>query len=342
MDAWSGGSDSTAISERTFRAGAARRVGFSSQAMPQLPRPGRRRRAARAGVGSSRRAAYARSTHPPGDPGRRQHAGLRQEPESRRRPLLWWRFSRLCTRLDSRRRKTLPERPGRSGMNSRRVAGLSTGLFIVWVAVGSPLAALDHQMLTFHMLQHLLLMTVAAPLILLAAPAIPLPRAVTHVMTHPVICWLASTATVIGWHIPALFALGMHSQTWHIIETASFFVAGVLFWLPVIQAWPSLATCPRWSVPLYLFLATLPCDALSAFLAFCGRVVLSALPLRTWAVRCFSSRRPGDGGRPDVDLGNLCLSGSRRRRHSPNAFAQQASVEGGSRLIKNGYRYQRI
>ncbi len=158
-------------------------------------------------------------------------------------------------------------------MNSRRVAGLSTGLFIVWVAVGSPLAALDHQMLTFHMLQHLLLMTVAAPLILLAAPAIPLPRAVTHVMTHPVICWLASTATVIGWHIPALFALGMHSQTWHIIETASFFVAGVLFWLPVIQAWPSLATCPRWSVPLYLFLATLPCDALSAFLTFCGRVM---------------------------------------------------------------------
>ncbi len=30
---------------------------------------------------------------------------------------------------------------------------------------------------------------------------------------------------------------------------------------------------PRWGVPLYLFLATLPCDALSAFLTFCGRVV---------------------------------------------------------------------
>jgi cytochrome c oxidase assembly factor CtaG len=155
----------------------------------------------------------------------------------------------------------------------RRLAGLSAGLFALWVAVGSPLADLDHRMLTFHMLQHLLLRTGAAPLILVAAPPIRLPRVVTHVITQPVICWLASTATVIGWHIPALFALGMHSQMWHTIEQASFFAAGVLFWLPVIQPWSSLAKEPRWSVPLYLFLATLPCDALSAFLAFCGRVV---------------------------------------------------------------------
>jgi putative membrane protein len=124
-------------------------------------------------------------------------------------------------------------------------------------------------MLTFHMLQHLLLMTVGAPLLLLAAPGVRFPRAVAH----PIICWLASTVVVIGWHVPALFALGMHSKMWHMIELASFFVAGVLFWWPVIRAWPSLATRPRWFVPLYLFLATLPCDALSAFLTFCGRVV---------------------------------------------------------------------
>ena len=52
-----------------------------------------------------------------------------------------------------------------------------------------------------------------------------------------------------------------------------FFVAGLLFWIPVVQPRPSLARWPRWSVPLYLFLATLPCDALSAFLTFCDRVV---------------------------------------------------------------------
>jgi putative membrane protein len=44
------------------------------------------------------------------------------------------------------------------------------GLLCVWAAVGSPLATLDHHYLTAHMVQHLLLMTVAAPLILLAEP----------------------------------------------------------------------------------------------------------------------------------------------------------------------------
>ena len=76
-----------------------------------------------------------------------------------------------------------------------------------------------------------------------------------------------------GWHGPALFDMAMRSERWHAVEHAWFFAAGILFWWPVVQPWPSLARWPRWSVPLYLFLATLPCDALSAFLAFCGRVV---------------------------------------------------------------------
>jgi putative membrane protein len=144
------------------------------------------------------------------------------------------------------------------------------GLFSLWAAVGSPLAALDHQFLTFHMVQHLLLMTVAAPLILLGAP-----HALGRIVTHPVLCWLASTVVVIGWHVPAFFELGMHSAAWHAIEHTTFFAAGVLFWGPVIQPWPSVSTWSRWGVPLYLFLATLPCDVLSAFLTFCNRVVYS-------------------------------------------------------------------
>ena len=54
---------------------------------------------------------------------------------------------------------------------------------------------------------------------------------------------------------------------------ASFFFTGVLFWVPVVH-WPSrFAAAQRWWIPLYLFAATLPCDALSAFLVFCDRVV---------------------------------------------------------------------
>jgi putative membrane protein len=167
-----------------------------------------------------------------------------------------------------------------------RLAAFMGGVLSVWAVVGSPLSVLDHQLLTIHMVQHLLLMTVAAPLILLGAPVITLLQAlpqafvrrfsahgIGRVSIHPVFCWLASTVVVIGWHVPAMFEMAMQSQWLHQVEHASFFAAGLLFWWPVVQPWPSTATWPRWSVPLYLFLATLPCDALSAFLTFCDRVV---------------------------------------------------------------------
>src|SRR5271154_4467097 len=127
-------------------------------------------------------------------------------------------------------------------LSGRRFAALMSGAFSLWVAVGSPLAALDHQLLTAHMMQHLLLMTVAAPLILLGTPLAWLgslrfapARRFGRFVTHPVFCWLASTGVVIGWHVPALFALGMHSERWHEVEQASFLLAGLLFWIPVVR-----------------------------------------------------------------------------------------------------------
>jgi putative membrane protein len=175
-----------------------------------------------------------------------------------------------------------------------QAAAFLTGLASVWAAIGSPLEALDDISLSVHMAQHLLLMSIAPPLILLGAPALPLlrglPQSIAHgvvgpflrwrfvksigrVITNPAFCWLAATFALIGWHIPAVFELALRKDWLHEIEHASFFSAGLLFWWPVIQPWPSTPRWPRWSIPLYLFLATLPCDALSAFLAFCDRVV---------------------------------------------------------------------
>src|SRR5262249_60646607 len=77
--------------------------------------------------------------------------------------------------------------------------------------------------------------------------------------------WIPATATLIGWHIPAAFAVALRSPTWHAIEQASFLLAGLLFWWPVVQPWPSRAE-PRGPTVLYRFLATLPCDLLSGFL----------------------------------------------------------------------------
>lgn len=175
-----------------------------------------------------------------------------------------------------------------------RMGSFLLGLFLVWAAVGSPLAAFDEELLTVHMVQHLLLMTMAPVLILLGSPFMPLlhglPRQFVHsalgpifrwppaqrvgrVLTQPVFCWLAAAAALVGWHIPDLFTLALHSEGWHVVEHASFLATGFLFWWPVIQPWPSVAIWPRWSILLYLFLATLPCDILSAFLVFCDRVV---------------------------------------------------------------------
>jgi putative membrane protein len=147
-----------------------------------------------------------------------------------------------------------------------RIAALAGGLTAAWIAVASPVSHLDHHLLTAHMVQHLLLMVVAAPLILLGIRSAQLLRRRPHL----VFCWLAGSLTVILWHVPAIFELALRSRFWHQFEHASFFIAGILFWWPVIH--PSVSA-RSWSLPLYLFFATLPCDALSAFLAFCGRVV---------------------------------------------------------------------
>ena len=173
-----------------------------------------------------------------------------------------------------------------------RLAAFLSGLMLVWAALGSPLAALDHQSLTIHMIKHLLLMTVAAPLILMGTPMFPLAcglpklfirncRPLARVpgrwfesyLRHPVLCWLAGTTAVIGWHLPRAFQLGVRSHPVHIFEDVSFLMAGLMFWSPVVQFSPSAVKSPRWSMVMYLFLATLPCDILSAFFVFCNRLI---------------------------------------------------------------------
>jgi len=173
-----------------------------------------------------------------------------------------------------------------------RAASFLLGLFLIWVAVASPLAALDHELLTVHMIQHLLLMTLAPPLIWLGEPVLAfsreLPQRFVHaiepvfhrrlvqyagrIAVQPKFALLAASAALVGWHIPGAFALAMQSNGWHMVAHTSFLVTGLLFWWPVIQPWPSVARSEL-SIILYLFFATLPCDILSGFLVFCDRVV---------------------------------------------------------------------
>jgi cytochrome c oxidase assembly factor CtaG len=175
-----------------------------------------------------------------------------------------------------------------------RAAAFMGGTFALWIALGSPLQTLDDELLTFHMTQHLLLMLVAPPLLLLGDPIEPffhgLPRfavrgglgpllrygpakRVGHFVTHPAFCWLAGTIALLGWHLPAPFELAALSDGWHEVEHMTFFATALLFWWPVIQPRPSVARWPHAAIPVYLFLGMLANDALSAALCFSDRVL---------------------------------------------------------------------
>jgi putative membrane protein len=178
-----------------------------------------------------------------------------------------------------------------------RLTAFLAGLGAVWVALGSRLAAFDDVSLSVHMIQHLLLMSVAPALVLLAAPALPLLHGVPQAfarkivgpvlrwrviqdlgsfLTHPAVAWLIAVFTLIVWHIPQIFELALRHESLHKFEHLTFLLAGLIFWWPVIQPWPSNARWPRWAIPVYLFAATLPCDVLSGFLVFCDRVVYTS------------------------------------------------------------------
>jgi putative membrane protein len=177
---------------------------------------------------------------------------------------------------------------------SSRFAAFLAGMLFLWFAIGSPLSAFDEASLTVHMIQHILLMLVVPPLVLLGAPSLPLlhglplwfvrivvgpflrwppVQSLGKFLTHPVVCWILAAVVLIGWHVPSAFELALGSDFWHEVEHAAFLSTSFLFWWPVVQPFPSEARWPRWSIPLYLFFGMFPSGVLSAFLAFSDRVL---------------------------------------------------------------------
>ena len=169
-----------------------------------------------------------------------------------------------------------------------RLAAFLGGLGTLFVALASPLDTLADRFLAVHMAQHIVLMVVTPPLLLLGAPIVPLlhglpaglARAVgariarmVDRLGHPIVGWLAMSVATWGWHVPAAFELAVRDRAWHVVEHASFLTAGLLFWWPVVQPWPSRARWPRWAMILYLLLADLQNTALAAILTFSDRVL---------------------------------------------------------------------
>jgi putative membrane protein len=184
---------------------------------------------------------------------------------------------------------TMPERFG-----ARRLSSFVGGIAALEIALASPIDTFDAFLLSTHMLQHMILMMIVPPLILLGDPAIPLLHGMPlwvsrdvlgpilswsplqrlgRGLTHPAAAWLLMALAMLGWHIPAAYEFALRSSSWHEIEHACFLVTSLLFWWPVVQPWPSRPQWPRWTMPLYLLLADFVNSALSAFLSFSGRVL---------------------------------------------------------------------
>ena len=174
------------------------------------------------------------------------------------------------------------------------------GLAAILLALVSPVDTYEGVLFSVHMIQHLLLEMVAAPLIVLSAPvtlalraASPSARrpmlAILHSqaarwVTFPIVTWFLFAGVNWGWHFSALYNVALENDLVHYLEHASFLIAALLFW------WPAIGPDPQpWLMPhpvrlLYLFLAMPQNSFLGVALLSTERVLYLhyVTALRTW------------------------------------------------------------
>jgi putative membrane protein len=143
-----------------------------------------------------------------------------------------------------------------------RSACFYASLFVLAVALASPIERLSADLFWVHMIQHVLLIVVAAPLFVLGAPwvrlwrCLPLDtrrwlarglshgertaplRAISRTLGRPVPSFALFSVVLLGWHIPALFDATLESSTLHALEHTLFFCTAVLFWKQAIPSPP--------------------------------------------------------------------------------------------------------
>ena len=137
-----------------------------------------------------------------------------------------------------------------------RAVAYYSGLVTLAIALMSPVAPLGGLLFSAHMVQHMLLAIVAAPLLVLGAPlgpvlrglprsvraelvraflpGRPLPRAADWV-TRPVIAAAAHAVTIWFWHVPAMYDATLRVELLHYLQHATIFGTALLFWWPVAQ-----------------------------------------------------------------------------------------------------------
>ncbi len=181
-----------------------------------------------------------------------------------------------------------------------RVAASAGGLLSVLVALSAPVDRLAHASFAAHMVQHLLLIVGAAPLLLLAdpfaalcwalpalvrtragrllRPGTPL-RRLWRVLTTVWVAWLAHVTAVWLWHLPRAYDAAVAHRVIHDAEHLVFLGTAILFWWPIVQPAPRLRAPASYGIRVgYLVLTALQGALLGLLLAMSRETWYRAYP----------------------------------------------------------------
>ncbi|MGZ6695901.1 MAG: cytochrome c oxidase assembly protein [Solirubrobacteraceae bacterium] len=206
-------------------------------------------------------------------------------------PLLYAVAAALLYARGSRRHVRITASAGRLRAHRHRTWAFYAALVALVAALDSPIDDLAAKLFWVHMVQHLLLMMVAAPLLVLAAPWTPLWRGVSlsvrrrvasayvrspawrrlgaagRRVAAPAAAWVIFNVDLCAWHVPALYGLTLRNQLVHEVEHVSFLVLGVLFWAQVLDSPPLRARLDPFRRVAYVTLAAVVAWLLAVVLA---------------------------------------------------------------------------
>jgi len=202
-----------------------------------------------------------------------------------------------------------------------RAVAFWSGLGVIVFALDTPLESLARQLFWAHMTQHLLLIMVAAPLLVVAAPWLqiwrglplsirrPLAKAIVKHpalagarkafswITAPIGAWIISSGNLWVWHWPAAYDLTLRNHLVHHVEHGLFLGLGILFWAQVIDQHPFHARLTQFKRVVYVFTATIQAWALAALLAFATApfYAYALLPARPGGISALTDQQFGAG-----------------------------------------------
>jgi putative membrane protein len=193
-----------------------------------------------------------------------------------------------------RRAKETGQHPGSTPRPSQRVA-FYVALVVMFLSLNGWLHDLsDSYLFSAHMVQHLMLALVVAPLMIMGTPGamlrpvlrVPSVMPLARWLTAPTHCFAIFNVVVAGWHLPPLYNYALAHHPVHIAQHLMFLVASVIMWWPVLSPLPEL---PRLSYPgqmLYLFLLTIPMAIVSVYISYADTILYplySSAP-RMWGI----------------------------------------------------------